>query len=803
MHWLKENSIRVAMALAALLLLAPGLWAQTVGQADVAFQGYYLAGSGQPLIDTFGPAVNTSEFIPGVGLFAANVEGYGGNGLHTGNLFAGLERVPIWGWHWDFVGGDFHFSSNLVENPFLNIYTPEIAARGLQIAMRRTNRSYRFFVGEETLLGGPRIPYRLVMPQRVLGASVQQKVGKRWQFGVRYLNLSTNPSALTNYPGYFYMGHDYRTSNTITFQSSYKFTKRLKFYTEAGYSTASSFTSAGEQPASTPVPVRQQPLSLLVGPSWEDDKFSLKANYVRQSTTYLPLLGNFVGDRKGPYVEGHYRPVKRVDFYASASAYSNNLEGNPDLPSFHSSAYTAGTSVVLPWKFNASASLSTMRLTEHDPSQPGELPSSNRQLSFNLSRPIRRHSLRFSLIDMKLNTNLSPMAQRFTEVEDMFTWKRLVLGGAVRMQNSQSTQSRNTLFFRGSIQANFKRVSAYGNFEKGNDLVNRSIFSTNAYNSTVVGLTTPLIRGWNLQFEAFRNQLNTALNAENIFLFPNSDLGLNTQLAAFNQWSVYARVAKHFHWGKELPGGGDIEQYAAAHAPLVGSVQGLVMEQSLNGSRPAAGVPVSLAHFRTAVTDASGRYQFSAVPEGPYEVGLDMEQLPTDYEPGPATMARVSVEPRAIARADFTVVRLTYLTGRIVAPAGTLLENAVIRLAGTNRYTTPYQDGSFAFYNLREGEYEVVFDEQTLPDGYLLASPARVRVLASSANPPAAEIRFELKLKPPQEKPVHEILQEQIHMGAGGGAGRGGSRGAARGGSSGGSRGGARGGGHGGGGGSR
>jgi len=485
-------------------------------------------------------------------------------------------------------------------------------------------------------------------------------------------------------------------------------------------------------------------------------------------------------------VEGHYRPVKRVDIYASASAYSNNLEGNPDLPSFHSSAYTAGTSVVLPWKFNASASLSTMRLTERDPSQPGELASNNRQLSFNLSRPLRHHSLRFSLIDMKLNTNLSPMAQRFTELEDTFTWKRLVLGGAVRVQSSQSTESRNTLFFRGSIQANFKRLSAYGNFEKGSDLVNRSIFSTNAYNSTVVGLSTPLIRGWNLQFEAFRNQLNTALNAENIFLFPNSGLGMNTQLAAFNQWSVYARVAKHFHWGKELPGGGDIEQYAAAHAPLVGSVQGLVMEQSLNGSRPAAGVPVSLTHFRAAVTDASGHYQFSAVPEGPYEVALDMEQLPTDYEPGPATMARVSVEPRAIARADFTVVRLTYLTGRIVAPAGTLLENAVIRLAGTNRYTTPYQDGSFAFYNLREGEYEVVFDEQTLPDGYLLASPARVRVLASSTNPPAAEIGFELKLKPPQEKPVREILQEQIHLGVGGGAGRGGSRGGGHGGGGGG-----------------
>jgi hypothetical protein len=109
------------------------------------------------------------------------------------------------------------------------------------------------------------------------------------------------------------------------------------------------------------------------------------------------------------------------------------------------------------------------------------------------------------------------------------------------------------------------------------------------------------------------------------------------------------------------------------------------------------------------------------------------------------------------------------------------VENAVIRLAGTNRYTTPYQDGSFAFYNLREGEYEVVFDEQMLPEGYMLASPARVRVVASSTNPTAAQIEFELKLKPVQEKLVREVLREEIHVGVGGGAGRGGAGGGGRG----------------------
>jgi len=773
------NPLCAIAAVFACFALAPALLAQSAGEAEVAFQGFSLAGSGQPPLDTSGMAVNFKELIPGLGLLDGNLEGYGSNGFRTGTTYVGLEGAPIWGWHWDFTGGDFQFPSELVQNPFLNIYTPEIAGRGLRIAVRRKGRNYQFFVGDETLLEGPGIPYRLVLPQRVLGAITQQKVGKHWQFSLRYLNLSTSPSALASEPAFFPAGYKYRNSNSLTFQSAYSFTKHLMFYTEAGYGTASSFT---------PSPVSQQPFSLLIGPSWETDKFSLKANYVRQSTTYLPLLGTFVGDRKGPYVEGHYRPAKRVDFYASASAYSNNLEGNPEVPTFHSSAYTAGASLILPWKFGASASLSSVDLMVREPSQLAGSPSNNRQLNFNLSRPIRRHTLRLSLIDMKLNTNSLPLTQRLTEVEDIFTWKRFVLGGAVRMQNSQSTENRNTLFFRGTAQANLKRLSFYGYLEKGNDLLNRSIFSTNAYNTSVVGLGAPLFRGWNLQFEAFRNTLNTALNPENIFLFPASGLGLNTEVAASNQWSVLARISKHLHWGKELPGGRSMEQYAAQQVPLVGSVQGVVIEQSLTGARPAANVPVSLDHSRDAVTDASGHFQLLNVPEGPHEVGLDMEQLPTDYEPGPVTAAHVSVEPRAVARADFNVVRLTSLTGRVVAPAGTPVENVVIRLAGTNRYTTPYADGTFAFYNLREGEYEVVFDEQTLPEEYLLASPARVRVLASNANPPAPEITFELKLKPVQEKPVHEILQEQIHLGVGGGAGHGGSHG---------------GGGHGGGGGSQ
>jgi hypothetical protein len=727
----------------------------SAGQAEVAMQGYYLGGSGQPLIQTSGMAVNSSQFIEGLGLITANVEGYGGDGFHTGNVFAGLEGAPIWGWHWDFMGGDFHLSSNLAEkeNPFSNVYTPEIAGRGARIVMRRTNSTYQFFVGEDTVLEGPRIPFRLILPQRIMGATMQQKVGERLTFGVRFLNLETSPSALTNYPTFFSTGHTIEGSNSLTFQSSYHFSEHLKFYAEAGYGVVSSFT---------PLPVGQQPFSFLIGPSWETKKFRIRANYVRQSTSYMPLLGYFAGDRKGPFVEGNYQPVARVQLYASASAYANNLENNPDVISFRSSGYSAGGSVTLPWRLNAGASLTTLHLTENDPSQP-VAPSNNLQINLNLSRPIGRHNLRFSMIDMKLNTNLVPQSQRFEEVADTFTWRHLVLGGAARLQTSQSTDTVNTMFFRGSIQANIKRISVYGYFEKGNDLVNKSVFSTNSVNTSVAGVSAPLFKGWTLSLEAFRSTLLTALNPENIFLFGNSDQGLNTQLAALNQTSVYFKIGKRFRWGKELASGSTMEEYAAAHAPLVGSVQGLVTVAALDGPLPAPNVTIIIDHYRTAVTDATGRYAFADVPEGAHEVELNMEELPADYSPGPADSARVSVEPRAIARTDFSVLRLANLAGKIVAPKDVQLEDVVVRLAGTKLYTTPYNDGTFSFYNLPEGQYEVEIDVGTLPEGYMLASPASVPVAASSTNP-APSIGFEFKLKPQVQKPVREMLNQQIHV---------------------------------------
>jgi hypothetical protein len=780
---LKHWAARAAAVVAALLLFSAGLrsqsseivdvsgadsptsqsakppklpfWSQTAGQGTVAFEGYYLSASGQPTISTSGVNLGLKEYLPGIGVLDTAVEGSFGDGFHTGTMFVALEQVPIFGWHWDFVGGDSEISSNLLGNTVNNISTPDISARGFNVTMRRKTRAYQVFFGNETLVGGERIAYRVQLPQRVAGVTMKQSIGERLDLGVRFLYLDTNSSVLTSESTYFLPGHVFRTSGSLAVQGSYTLSKHMKFFGETNYTRATQFV---------PSLAAQRPLSFFGGWAWEKDKFSVKANYVSQGVTYLPLLGSFSGDRRGPFMEGHYQVLRRLEVTGSGQEDSNNLEHNPLLPTFHSSGFSAGGSYILPWAVNFDASISTLQLTTANPAE-APFASNNRQISMDVSRGFRRHSVRFSYIAMKMNDNSALQSEHFTEGQDTFSWKHIVLRGAVRFQNSQTTDTRNTIYLRGAVQTNLKWISAYVNFEKGNDLVNQSVFSTSAYSDTVIGFNIPLRRGWNLQAEASRNNLNTILNPENVFLFPTANLGA-TQVPGFQQWSGYFRFGRSFRWGKTLSSSIGIDQFAAARVPLVGSIQGRVTEQALAGVLPSANVSVSLDSSRSVVTDSSGNYTFNDVAEGPHVVGLDPNQLPTDYEPGPNASVQLVVTPRQRLHSDFTVVRLVRLTGTITSPPEARLENMVIRLEGTDRYTTPDEDGDFGFYNLKEGQYTIAIDPSSIPDELMLSTPGSLQILASRDNAAAETLAFALVVKPPPVKPVRNVLQQQIHVGS-------------------------------------
>ena len=719
---------------------------QTAGEADVAIQAYYSEGNNQPVVDTAGTSVAFRNFIPHLGMLKGSFQGWSNDGeFRTGDNFLELSGVAFLDRHWTFTGGDFRLSTNLVQNPFMNLYTPDISARGFRVQATRGDRTYTFFAGNETLLQGPRIPFRIRVPQNVVGGAVQQNLGTRLEIGFRFLHLSADsapaqPLLITT--------RTFDSVNIFIIQGLYKVRKHLTFYAEA----ANSMVAGGADPP-------RHPVSVFLGPMWQSDTLTVRANYVYQGAAYLPLPGYLVGDRRGPFIDVQYRPRRSIELHGSASRYSNNLDASSQVPTLQSSTYSSGISWTLPWKLTANGDVTVIHLRAAGGNDVDVLDSPNeRQVTLSLARPLGRQTLRFSFFDLNVQSKNTVQRQQADEIEDTLAWRHFTFAGAVRMQRALDQSSRNTLFFRTSAQLNLKQVSAYAQLQKGTDLISRTLFATNSFSSTVIGLSAPLVKGSRLQIEAFRNQMTSVLNAESIFVLENRGAAIPATLAGFNQWSLYVRISKQFRWGSDIS---QLSQ-AALQVPLVGAVEGFV-RQIGNSSGDVAGVPVTLDNGRTATTDGSGRYRFIDVPEGVHEVRLAVRELAADLEPADNSSLVVKVAPHTVARADFSVKRLGSLSGKVTVPSGMSPESVIVRLLPTERYTTPDPDGSFAFFNLPEGDYQLAIDEKNLPEGSFVRS-APVLQASVRLDAPVTPVAFELAMRV-AEKPVRVLFQQEISVG--------------------------------------
>jgi hypothetical protein len=118
------------------------------------------------------------------------------------------------------------------------------------------------------------------------------------------------------------------------------------------------------------------------------------------------------------------------------------------------------------------------------------------------------------------------------------------------------------------------------------------------------------------------------------------------------------------------------------------------------------------------------------------------------------------VQPRHTARADLEVLPLMAVAGKVNGPEGAPLEGIVIRMLSGGRYTATGMDGSFTFYNVREGDFTVAIDAHTLPDGGAPISPASVSFsMRDGTPPPPVEFNFTIHST---QKPVRKVL-EIIH----------------------------------------
>ena len=135
-----------------------------------------------------------------------------------------------------------------------------------------------------------------------------------------------------------------------------------------------------------------------------------------------------------------------MELFASASRYETTEKNSPSIPYIRSTATSAGASVELPWRFNASAQLSTIQFYSFDPQSAVEQNSRNRQWTGTLSRQLGHQTLRFTARDMRLMVSGVADRERTGEVEDTFQFRRIVFGGAVRSQQDWATEHRNSVY---------------------------------------------------------------------------------------------------------------------------------------------------------------------------------------------------------------------------------------------------------------------------------------------------------------------------------------------------------------------
>ena len=741
--------------LAALFALsATGVRAQSGGQAELAVQGYYLRNGSQLALGTSGVALKFEEFLPEIGLLRGNLEAYrSGGSIQPADNYLQLRGLVWQGLRWNFSGGDFRASGTLFRNPFTNLFFPEINARGVQVEAGDSRRGYTLFYGKETLLAGPRIPFRIDVPQNVMGASIRQALGKL-ETGVRILHLE-NTGRSPSQNSFFPAGRDFRFADNLTLYSAYTFSDHLRWYGEV---TAARAQAADGGPAGEPV-------SYFFGPAWESPRLTVRSNYANLTRSYFPVAGYWIGDRRGPFGEIRVRPFRRVELFGSANQYETTAKSTEKLPFLRSTGTSAGASLEFPFKVNASAQLSTTRFSSFDPATDATQLSYNRQWTGTLTRRIAQHTIRLTGRDMRLAVNGVQSRQKSVEAEDTFQIRRLVMGAAARGQGSEGTERRNSVYLRGSAQLNLGRLSAFGYFEGGKDLTNQTVFATSTTRSTVVSASYRVTRRWSLQGEAFRSRLISQLNPENLFVQGNQSLVLNPVLSQFNQWSFLFRVVRAFNWGGVIPSMG-LDRYTAQRIPITGSVEGFIYVLMANGRQPAAGITVTLESGRAASTGVDGRYRLEDVPEGAHVVSIDMEQLPADYNPGPVTKVSVAIGPRKIARTDFELYSLAGFAGKLTASPGSefeSLEGIMIRLDPGGQFTTTAKDGAFAFYNLPDGTYQASIAANTLPPGARLKGNPAVPVIVRTGNVPPA-LHFEIERPPAGEKPVRKVLEKVIGL---------------------------------------
>ena len=178
-----------------------------------------------------------------------------------------------------------------------------------------------------------------------------------------------------------------------------------------------------------------------------------------------------------------------------------------------------------------------------------------------------------------------------------------------------------------------------------------------------------------------------------------------------------------------------------------GEVHGRALDQA---GAAVSGALVRLGPYST-ITDDTGAYGFTRVPNGPFELLLDRDKLPAAYgldeAPRPLVLTRGS---RTVV--DLHAIPLNAIRGRVYQDRngnarfdeGEGVVGAVIAIGATVTATTEH--GAYAFYNQPPGRHAIRLDAARLAKGLSPLSPA-TRNADLLADRPLLDVDFVVEFK--------------------------------------------------------